>query len=214
MIPMFLKSKWTINILLFVISAIVGVLLYVGFFMNLLTRLFANMESIDKNILAVIVIVLSIYTLLKIACNLDTKVDRYLLLALYIFVLVLGLLRPDQQHFSGTGGYAWNPFGFISDIKGDTASMAIMVINLIIFLPMYFVLAYIRVFNTFMLRLLTFELFAFLMEFLQALFKVGTFDLADIFLYNIGFFVGYAVSLPILKVLNKRPLNKIRAPQS
>lgn len=200
----FLKSRWTTNILLFVISAIVGILLYAGFFMNLLPRFFANMESIDKNILAIIIIVLSIYTLLKITFNFDTKIDRYLLLLLYILVLVLGLLRPDQQDFGETGLYVWNPFGFISDIKGDSASMAVMVINLIIFLPMYFLLTYTKIIKTFTLRLIVFEVFAFLIEFLQAVFKVGAFDLADIFLYNVGFFVGCVVSLPILKLLKGR----------
>lgn len=202
----FLKSKWTINILLFVISAIAGILLYVGFFMNLLPRLFANMENIEKNILAIIIIDLSIYILIKIVVNLDTRVDRYLLLSLYILVLLLGLLRPDQQHFGETGVYAWNPVGFLSDIKGDTGSLIVMIINLIIFMPMYFLMAHTNVLKTFMTRLIAFEIFAFLIEYLQAQFKVGAFDLADIVLYNVGFFVGYFISLPILKLLKRRTL--------
>jgi len=201
-----MKSKWTINILLFVFSIIIGTLLYVGFFMDMLPMFFANMESIDKNILAIIIVIFSIYLLLKIVFSLDTKVDRYLLFLLYVIVLVLGLLRPDQQNFGETGLYAWNPFGFISDIKGDFASMIVMVINLIIFLPMYFLLAYTKIFNTFTMRLIIFEIFAFLIEFLQAQFKVGVFDLSDIFLYNVGFFVGCVVFYPILKVLKKRSL--------
>ncbi|MGG3963979.1 VanZ family protein [Heyndrickxia faecalis] len=201
-----LKSKWTINILLFVFSIIIGTLLYVGFFMDMLPRFFANMENIDKNILAIFIVIFSIYLLLKIVFSLDTKVDRYLLFLLYVIVLVLGLLRPDQQNFGETRLYAWNPFGFISDIKGDFASMIVMVINLIIFLPMYFLLAYTKIFNTFTMRLIIFEIFAFLIEFLQAQFKVGVFDLSDIFLYNVGFFVGCVVFYPILKALKKRSL--------
>lgn len=202
------KSKWVINISLFLFSAIVGILLYVNFFMNLLPRFFANMENIEKNILAVIIIVLSVYILLKIIFNIDTKVDRYLLLSLYILVLLLGLLRPDQQHFGETGLYAWNPFGFLSDIKGDTGSLIVMVINLIIFMPMYFILAYKSVLKRFVTRLIAFEVFAFLIEFLQAQFKVGVFDLADIFLYNIGFFTGLIISLPILNILKNRPIKQ------
>ena len=130
-LKMFLKSKWTINILLLVISLIGGILLYVGFFMDLLPRFLANMENVEKNILAIIIIILSIYTLLKIVLKLDTRVDRYLLFSLYILVLLLGLLRPDQQHFGETGLYSWNPVGFLSDIEGDTASLIVMIINLI-----------------------------------------------------------------------------------
>jgi hypothetical protein len=45
MILAFLKSKWTVNIILFVFSAIVGILLYVEVFMDILPRFFANMEN-------------------------------------------------------------------------------------------------------------------------------------------------------------------------
>jgi len=202
----FLKSKWAVNIFLFVISAIVGIMIYVGFFMDLLPRFFANMENIEKNILAIIIIVLSIYTLIKIVLGFDTRVDRYLLLSLYILVLLLGLLRPDQQHFGETGLYSWNPVGFLSDIKGNTGSLIVMIINLIIFMPMYFLLAHTNILKTFITRLIAFEIFSFLIEFLQAQLKVGAFDLADIVLYNVGFFVGYFISLPILKLLKRRDL--------
>ncbi|WP_246234773.1 VanZ family protein [Bacillus aquiflavi] len=174
--------------------------------MDILPRFFANMENIEKNILALTIVILTVYTLLKIVLNRDTGIDRYLLLSLYIIVLSLGLLRPDQQHFGETGLYNWNPIGFLSDIKGDTGSLIVMVINLIILMPMYFLLTYTNVFKTFITRLIAFEVFAFLIEFLQAQLNVGVFDLADIFLYNIGFFVGYFISLPFLKLLNRRSL--------
>ena len=57
-----------------------------------------------------------------------------------------------------------------------------------------------------MTRLIGFEVFAFLIEFIQVQLKVGAFDLADIVLYNIGFFVGYFISLPILKLLKRQSL--------
>lgn len=192
------------KVLLFLFSVLTGVLLYVGFFMDILPMFFANMENIEKNILAILIITLTVYVLLSIIFKLDTKIDRYLILVLYLLVLVLGLLRPDQQYFGAVGLYAWNPFGFISDIKGDTLSLIVMIINLLIFLPMYFLLAYTNILKTFMTRLIAFEVFAFLIEYLQAQLKVGIFDLSDIFLYNVGFFIGYVISLPVLKVLGKR----------
>lgn len=205
----YLKSKWTVNIILFIFSAVAGTFLYVKFFMDILPRFFANMENIEKNILALTIVILTVYTLLKIVLNQDTGIDQYLLLSLYVIVLLLGLLRPDQQNFGKTGLYDWNPFGFLSDIKGDTGSLIVMVINLIIFMPMYFLLTYTNVFKTFITRLIAFEVFAFLIEFLQAQFNVGVFDLADILLYNIGFFVGYFLSLPFLKLLKRRSLKHL-----
>lgn len=124
-----LTSKKMMKVLLFLFSVLAGVLLYVGFFMDILPMFFANMENIEKNILAIIIITLTVYVLLSIIF----KIDRYLILVLYLLVLVLGLLRPDQQYFGEIGLYAWNPFGFISDIKGDTLSLIVMFINLLIF---------------------------------------------------------------------------------
>ncbi|MBC1628725.1 hypothetical protein HB952_12845, partial [Listeria welshimeri] len=53
------------------------------------------MESLNKNILAFFIMLLAIYFLLKMVFNFQSKWDGYLLLFLYFFVLVLGLLRPD-----------------------------------------------------------------------------------------------------------------------
>ncbi|MBM7542706.1 hypothetical protein JOE23_002982 [Amphibacillus cookii] len=114
--------------------------MYVGFFIDILPMFFANMESANKNVLAVFIVICTIYVLLNIVFKLDNKIDRYLILGLYLLVLVIGLLRPDHQYFGETGGYSWNPFGFIFDIQGDTASLIVMIVNIIIFLPFYFLL--------------------------------------------------------------------------
>lgn len=176
--------------------------------MNILPMFFPNMENIEKNILAVVIIILSINILMKIAFKLDTKIDRYLILGLYLLVLVMGLLRPDQQNFFETGLIALNPFGFISDIKMNESSILTMVVNLVIFIPMYFLLTHANIFRNFFLRFLSFELFVFVIEYLQFELGVGVFDLSDIFLYNLGFFVGYFISLPFLNILKKSSYNQ------
>ncbi len=89
---------------------------------------------------------------MKIAFKLDTKIDRYSILALYLLVLVMGFLRLDQQIFSDIGSIALNPFGFVSDIKADETSILIMIINLVIFTPMYFLINHANVFNSFLPR--------------------------------------------------------------
>ncbi|WP_179123840.1 VanZ family protein [Paraliobacillus ryukyuensis] len=99
------------------------------------------------------------------------------------------------------GGDSWNLFRIIDDIRGDTASLIVMIINIIIFLPFYFLLAHSNIFERFLPRFLIFVAFSFSIEYLQVQFKVGIFDLADILLYNVGFFVGYIISLPVLHIL-------------
>lgn len=197
-----MKGK-IIKILLLLLSIALGLLLYFYFFMDMLPRFFANMENIEKNILAALIIILSINVLLKMAFRIDTKIDRYILLLMYLVVLILGLLRPDQQHLGHAGFVGWNPLGFISDIKNDDLSVVIFAINLIIFSPMYFILSRTGLFKKTLTKILVFEAFVLLIEYLQFQLKVGVFDLSDIFLYNIGFFVGYFVSLPFLNYLDK-----------
>ena len=166
------------------------------------------MENIEKIILAMLIVIFTIYILLKIVFKLDNKIDSYTILGLYLLVLILGLLRPDQEHYYATGLIELDPFGFISDIKTNESSIFVMLNNLIIFIPMYFLLSYANVFNSFLRRFIVFEAFAFLIEYLQFQLGVGLFDLSDIFLYNVGFFVGVVVALPFLKALKKRSVKK------
>lgn len=171
--------------------------------MNLLPRFFGNMENIEKNILAILIIVATTYILLTILFKIDNKNERYVLLGLYLLVLILGLLRPDQQYRYATDIISLNPFGFISDIAVNEASFYVMVINLVIFVPFYFLLSHANILKGFLSRLIIFEIFVFFIEYLQFQFSLGLFDLSDIFLYNIGFLTGYVISLPILKFLNR-----------
>jgi len=161
------------------------------------------MESVDKNILALVIFIFSIYILLRIIFNLDTKIDRYSLIFIYLLVLILGLLRPDEEYGHTNSNIAFNPFGFISDIINNESSILILFINLIIFIPMYILLNYANIFKGFLLKVVFFELFAVIIEVFQLYLNVGVCDLSDIFLYNIGFFIGYILFLLFLKVLKR-----------
>lgn len=204
----FVTSRKVIKLILFLISVVFGILLYLKFFMNLLPMFFANMENIEKNILAVLLIIFSTYLLINIVFNLDSKLERYSILGIYLFILILGLLRPDNQNSFKSGLINLNPFSFIADTMIDKSSFLIMMINLIIFVPMYFLLAKANIFNKFIFRFLFFEMFAFLIEYLQFKLNVGIFDLSDLFLYNLGFFVGYIIFLPLLRILKKKSYNE------
>ena len=197
-----LKSKKIKNIIIALFSILMSVGLYFGFFMDKLPLFFPNMENIEKNILALLILIVTIYILLKIVFLIDTKKDRYILLLLYLFILVLGLLRPDKK-YGEMGSLALNPFGFISDIEANQTSILTLAINLVIFAPMYFLLTYTSILNKSFFKILFFESFSILLEVLQFKLNVGTFDLSDILVYNISFFTGYFISLPVLNLLRK-----------
>lgn len=189
--------------ILFLISLIIGLVMYFGFLINMLPLFFANMESIEKNMLALVIVIASIYILLKMIVHVNSKADVYILVILYMFVLFLGLLRPDQIG-AGERIYSFNPIGFISDMQENRLSKTVFVINIVMFMPMYFLLAKMNLFKKLIPNILLFEVLCFSIECLQFYFKKGVFDLSDILLYNIGFFIGYFVVLPLFKNKNSK----------
>jgi len=199
-----MKSPKKLKIILLSTSIILGVLSYLLFFVNILPMFFANMENIEKNILAILIIIFAYYSLFTIIFNVDQKFEQILLLVLYIVVLIFGLLRPDQQNFGETGSFAWNPLGFVADIQNDNLSLLIMFINIAILIPMYFLLSYATKLKSILSKLIVFEIFIVAIELLQAKLHLGIFDLSDLLLYNIGFFIGAIIAAPFLIVLRKR----------
>lgn len=160
--------------ILFLLSIGISYLLFFKVFFNILPVYFGNMESLNKNILAFFIMLLAIYILLKMVFNFQSKWDGYLLLFLYFFVVVLGLLRPDG---------------------------AIYVETMIIFMPLYFLLTFIPIWNNFIKRWIVFEIIIIIFEALQVFLHVGVFDLADLILYNIGFFIGAGIVVFFQKML-------------
>lgn len=150
------------------------------------------MESLNKNILAFFIMLLAIYILLKTVFNFQSKWDGYLLLFLYFFVLVLGLLRPDGAIYVETM-INFNLMSFINDLQMNQISWLIFFINMIIFIPLYFLLTFIPIWNNFIKRWIVFEIIIIIFEALQVFLHVGVFDLADLILYNIGFFIGAGI---------------------
>ncbi|MBC6141346.1 hypothetical protein HB796_12290 [Listeria welshimeri] len=158
------------------------------------------MESLNKNILVFFIMLLAIYILLKTVFNFQSKWDGYLLLFLYFFVLVLGLLRPDGAIYVETM-INFNLMSFINDLQMNQISWLIFFINMIIFMPLYFLLTFIPIWNNFIKRWIVFEIIIIIFEALQVFIHVGVFDLVDLILYNIGFFIGAGIVVFFQKML-------------
>ncbi|WP_228471883.1 VanZ family protein [Listeria welshimeri] len=186
--------------ILFLLSIGISYLLFFKVFFNILPVYFGNMESLNKNILAFFIMLLAIYILLKMVFNFQSKWDGYLLLFLYFFVLVLGLLRSDGAIYVETM-INFNLMSFINDLQMNQISWLILFINMIIFMPLYFLLTFIPIWNNFIKRWIVFEIIIIIFEALQVFLHVGVFDLADLILYNIGFFIGAGIVIFFQKML-------------
>ncbi|EEO3824308.1 hypothetical protein H8965_000443 [Listeria monocytogenes] len=195
---MFSSKKVFSRIILFFISLVISTVAFIKFFYNILPVYFGNMESLDKNILAFVIILLTLYILLKMTFRVHNKWDGYILFFLYVFVLVLGLLRPDGA-IELESFVNLNPMQLVYDLQENSVSWLILFINFVMFMPMYFLMMFIPFLNTFFKRLIFFEILILILEGMQAILQVGMFDIADIMLYNAGFFVGVAIVTIIKK---------------
>ncbi|ELY0461959.1 TPA: VanZ family protein [Listeria innocua] len=195
------------KLLLFLLSLLVAFIVYFRIFYNILPMYFGNMESLNKNVLAFGIVVLTLYILLKMVFKLQNKWDGYLLLLLYLFVLTIGLLRPDDS-VSLESYFNVNVMLILEDLRVNEASWSVLLINLVLFTPMYFLLSFVPFLDDFLKRFIAFFTLILVIESLQSILKVGMFDVTDLLLYIIGFFAGFGVYCCIKNVFRaQKPRN-------
>ncbi|EAD5711357.1 VanZ family protein [Listeria innocua] len=195
------------KLLLFLLSLLVALIVYFRIFYNILPMYFGNMESLNKNVLAFGIVVFTLYILLKMVFKLQNKWDGYLLLLLYLFVLTIGLLRPDDS-VSLESYFNVNVMLILEDLRVNEASWSVLLINLVLFTPMYFLLSFVPFLDDFLKRFIAFFTLILVIESLQSILKVGMFDVTDLLLYIIGFFVGFGVYCCIKNVFRaQKPRN-------
>ncbi|HBM3535614.1 TPA: VanZ family protein, partial [Listeria innocua] len=126
---------------------------------------------------------------------------------LYLFVLTIGLLRPDDS-VSLESYFNVNVMLILEDLRINEASWSVLLINLMLFTPMYFLLSFVPFLDDFLKRFIAFFTLILVIESLQSILKVGMFDVTDLLLYIIGFFAGFGVYCCIKKVFRaQKPRN-------
>ena len=125
--------------------------------------------------------------MLKILILKKKKYDLYLLFILYLIVLVIGLLFRNVY----AQAIELNPFAFVYAFFDNPISIVVTLINIIGFIPAYPIIYCIKRNIKFYKIILAFGLAFLVIEFIQYIFAIGVFSLADIFLYFIGFMLGY-----------------------
>lgn len=113
----------------------------------------------------------------------------------YIGIIFVGLLvrgigfSSNTEFFDGfylLNQIDYNPFSFISDFIDDRSSIVVAVINLVLFLPLPFVLSFSRIKPRFGYAIVLFVS----LETAQLLLQQGYFSISDIILYSLGFVAG------------------------
>ncbi len=109
-----------------------------------------------------------------------SKVSMKLLKAVYLVILFIFLFLRGSIYFEVQ--YVWNPLELFN-YGGTNISLLVLVANITMFIPIKFVLPKIK--------LLNFIAISIIIEIVQAIFRVGIFDVNDIILYLIGFGISY-----------------------
>ena len=126
-----------------------------------------------------------------------TRTEKVVGLVGYFAVLIVGLLlRSGFQDLSASfqrwfdwRNFELNPISFVWDFMEDRGSIAIAVINLVLFIPLPILLYANGIKPRFLAALILF----FAIELLQPALGQGFFSLGDILLYSVGFMIGMAL---------------------
>lgn len=124
-----------------------------------------------------------------------TRVEIVILSMTYMAVIIVGLVFRSHEPVMSSESLSWwfniqqlelNPFSFVSDFLVDRQSIIVTMVNLVLFIPLPFVLRLNRIKPRFWIAMLLFML----LELLQPALSQGFFSLGDITLYSIGYGVG------------------------
>ena len=176
--------KW---VFVFLISLGLGFLVYHYYIMELLVVLGVPCFNIIQGLTYYLIISSIIFIMLKILILKKKKYDLYLLFIFYLIVLVIGLLFINVY----AQAIELNPFAFVYAFFDNPISIVVTLINIIGFIPAYPIIYCIKRNIKFYKIILAFGLAFLVIEFIQYIFAIGVFSLADIFLYFIGFMLGY-----------------------
>ncbi|MDW7658776.1 MAG: VanZ family protein [Bacillota bacterium] len=176
-------------------SLLISFLLYIFLLNRLLWYIGLSAESALIPIGFILYLSAVFYFAGKIILAKGSRRDARILLFLYGLALTAGLLRFNQ----GLSGISLHPFSFILNLRDDPSGWLVAVINLLLFVPSFYLLVKSGIVRTFCLGSTIVMAFAVCLELLQLLLKRGFLDVSDLLLYFAGFSVGYWLSRSAVK---------------
>jgi hypothetical protein len=176
-------------------SLLISFLLYILLLNRLLWHIGLSVESALIPVGIILYLSAVFYFTGKIMLVKSSHRDARILLVLYGLALAAGLLRFNQ----GLSGISLHPLGFILNLRDDPSGWPVTVINLLLYVPSFYLLVRSRIARTFCLGSAIVMAFAGCLELLQLILKRGFFDISDLLLYFAGFMAGYWLSQPAVK---------------
>lgn len=187
------------NIVIFIMSVFIGYLCYWKYSMEIINSLY-NINNIFKGLFLYSCHILVFYFILKIIFKLHIYTFEKMLVSICYFML-LGVIFFDRVYL-GSRILNLNVLDVIAVIK-ETGFISI-ILNILVFFPFYTIIKW----NFIHLKSLSiftmFLIFSFGVEIVQYITMSGIFDIVDIMLYVVGYFIGVGV----YKILYRKDLMK------
>lgn len=175
-------SKNTIKVIISIIS---GYLIHYYIISEVLTRfLYIDLQYQAVIYLSALAIQIAfIYAIITQVVN--RKIDKkmfILLLSCYFLVLVFLLFGRK----AGVRGFNFYPLSFIKDLSYDTSPLFLSLMNVLFFVPIgYLIGKKKKIISALFILLLCLSI-----ESIQYIFSLGIFDIDDIILNTVGFYIG------------------------
>ena len=197
-------KRQVIKIVSIPISILLGI--FVNQFVTKSMRLISSSvgHGVAPQLLFLLALIVMIYLLIQFIVfrtQYWTRIEIAIGSIAYFIMIMVGLVFRGIKYSLNVNslsslfslyGMDFNPVSFISDFVADHSSVYIAIINLVLFLPLPFIMSINRVKPRFGYAIILFVG----LELIQRLLQQGFFSLGDITLYSLGFVTGrYLLSL-------------------
>lgn len=176
------------NILIFIISAVIGFLFYWIVSMRIIDSLY-YIDTDLKGFILYFSHVLFFYLFFKVIFKMDIYFFEKIIVSVVYFILMF-MMFFDRVYI-GRRIININPFDFINTMK-DTGIITI-VLNCLVFSPFYTSIKWILNKLDAKKIFIIFLVFSIGIEIVQYITMSGIFDVVDILLYVIGYFIGVKI---------------------
>ena len=182
------KNNFLKNSLMFLLSIPLGYSFYWFISLKVINAIY-YIDTLSKGLFLCFCHIFLAYFLLKIIFNM--KVYQYEKIILIISYFILMFLSFFDRVYLGDRIINLNPFDIINTIYND--GIMTLLLNIVIFCPFYTAMRWIKREANIKFTFILFFLFAISIEIVQYFTMSGIFDVIDIILYIIGYFIGVLI---------------------
>lgn len=192
------------NILMLILSCILGIIINYNFTMEIVSRIVYIRQSLMDPLAIVIIVLQAVVIFSVFEMFVYKQIDKYTYKTIWTcYFLILAFVLFGRP--TGFRKFNFNPLDILNGLN-NFDSIFIYLLNIVTFIPIGYIFRHKTIVN----MLLIMVPIEFLIETIQYIFKLGIFDINDIILNLIGICIGYILSKNknLLRIEDKSSMNK------